>query len=138
MDPFARWFVVSALGYLLAGSSLGLAMGVRPDWLYYLLPAHAHLNLVGWMSFMIFGVGYHILPRFSGRPLHSTRLAWWHLGLAQGGLLLQVAGFIQYRLTEEARGGGLIASGGTMLFLGMLLFVYNIARTLRRRPEARA
>ena len=38
----------------------------------------------------------------------------------------------------SARGSGLIASGGTLIFLGMLLFVYNIVGTVRGRPQSRA
>ena len=35
---------------------------------------HSHLNMLGWVSMMIYGVGYHILPRFMGRPLYSNKI----------------------------------------------------------------
>ncbi len=48
---------------------------------------HAHTNLLGWVSMMIFAVAYHVLPRFSGRPLYSNRLADMHLILSNIGLI---------------------------------------------------
>ena len=97
MDKFARWFVVCSLIYLLLGSVLGLVMAVYTgEWQgleYYLIPSHAHLNLVGWVSMMIFGVLYHILPRFSGRDLYSSKLAWVHFWCAQFGLIGMVVFF---------------------------------------------
>lgn len=43
---------------------------------------HTHINLFGFMAMMIYGVGYHILPRFMGRPVYSHRLGNIQLWLA--------------------------------------------------------
>ena len=48
------------------GILLGLAMAVRPGWVIC-RPAHAHMNVVGFLTMMVFGVGYQLLPRCS-RP----------------------------------------------------------------------
>ena len=40
-----------------------------------LTPSHAHILLIGFVSMMIFGVGYHLLPVFAGTDLFSLRLA---------------------------------------------------------------
>ena len=66
---------------LLRGITLGLAMAIHPAWVVY-RPAHAHMNLVGFVVMMIFGVGYQMLPRFFGHPIHSRSLAVAHVWMA--------------------------------------------------------
>ncbi|UCD71942.1 MAG: cbb3-type cytochrome c oxidase subunit I [Syntrophobacterales bacterium] len=87
MDRYARCFVKASLIYLAIGVILGVMMVANADWTPRLGRPHNHVNLVGFVSFMIFGVGYHILPRFTGRPLHSGKLADLHLWLANIGLI---------------------------------------------------
>ena len=71
-----RWFVAVALAYALLGGLLGLCWLAVPAAMPALaLRAHAHLMLVGFVGMMIFGIGLHVLPRFTGRPLYSERLA---------------------------------------------------------------
>ena len=43
---------------------------------------HTHIILLGFMAMMVYGVGYHILPRFMGRPVFSQRLGYVHVWLA--------------------------------------------------------
>jgi len=52
----ARAFV--ATGAVLGGLGMvmGIVMGVSED--FTLSPAHAHLNLVGWVSLVLFGLAY--------------------------------------------------------------------------------
>ena len=70
MDWFAKIFIRASLIWFVLGITLGLAMAVHPAWVVY-RPAHAHMNLVGFVTMMIFGVGYQMLPRFFGHPIHS-------------------------------------------------------------------
>ncbi len=51
-----RWFLGLAVLDALAGMGLGMWMGVADD--YTLLPLHAHLNLLGWVTFAVFGLAY--------------------------------------------------------------------------------
>ena len=133
MDLFAKLFVASSLFYLLAGSSLGLAMVLHPtEWRqmeYYLIAAHTHLNLLGWVSMMIYGVSYHVLPRFSGRPLYSKKLAWAHFVLAQAGLIGMSVFFFLNRLQEMAWKKELALSGA-LTWISICLFVFNLLKTL--------
>src|SRR3954470_15921997 len=80
MDPFVRRFIRSSLLWLGVGVTLGVLMTVRPAMLAF-RPAHMHANLLGFVSMMIFGVAYHVIPRFTGRPLQSPGLAALHLWL---------------------------------------------------------
>jgi cytochrome c oxidase cbb3-type subunit 1 len=82
MDKFAKAFVKASLIYLAIGVVTGFIMIAYPDIRFTLTRVHTHINLLGFMAMMIYGVGYHILPRFMGRPLYSPRLANIHVWLA--------------------------------------------------------
>jgi len=82
MDKFAKAFVKASLIYLAIGVVTGFIMIAYPDVRFPLTRVHTHINLLGFMAMMIYGVGYHILPRFMGRPLYSPQLANIHVWLA--------------------------------------------------------
>jgi cbb3-type cytochrome oxidase subunit 1 len=92
-------------------------------------PAHAHLNLLGFTSMVIFGVAYHVIPRFTGNPLHSRRIAVAHWWTSNAGLLILVTGFL-FNPWNPALGGWLIRSGAVLAATGAFLFIYNLWRTL--------
>jgi cbb3-type cytochrome oxidase subunit 1 len=128
MEWFVRAFMKASLVWLGLGVTLGIGMAAHPGWIVY-RPAHVHMNLLGFVTMMIFGVGYHVLPRFSGHPLHSRRLAGLHWGLANAGLATMVAGF---GLAPHIGGRRIpiVAVGGMLSALGAYLFIFNIWRTI--------
>lgn len=127
MDNFAKAFIRASLLWFVAGITLGLAMAIHPPWVVY-RPAHAHMNLVGFVVMMIFGVGYQILPRFFGHPIHSRKLAAAHVWLANLGLGGMVAGFFLAPNVAE-KSIPVTATGGILWALGAYGFVYNMWRT---------
>ncbi|OGP79165.1 MAG: hypothetical protein A2V86_10660 [Deltaproteobacteria bacterium RBG_16_49_23] len=74
MDKYAKAFVKAGLIYLGMGTIMGICMVVWPDIRFTITRVHVHTLLLGFMAMMIYGVGYHILPRFMGRPVYSHRL----------------------------------------------------------------
>ena len=129
MLPRNRWFIAAALAYALLGGLLGLGWLLDPGALPPLaLRAHAHLMLVGFVGMMIFGVGLHVLPRFTGRALFSERIADAQFWLANLGLLSMVAGWLFALPIFSPAGGG-------MLWVAFALFALNVAATVR--PWAR-
>jgi cytochrome c oxidase cbb3-type subunit 1 len=137
MDWPVKAFLKASLVWLGAGVSLGVAMAMHPAWTVY-RAAHLHMNVLGFVAMMIFGVAYHVIPRFSGHPLHSRRLAvaqWW---LANAGLTLFVAGFMA--LPHAALDGysrAILATGGTLSAVAAYIFVYNVWRTIDGRKPTR-
>jgi cytochrome c oxidase cbb3-type subunit 1 len=127
VDWFAKAFIRASLLWFVGGIALGLAMSIHPAWVVY-RPAHAHMNLVGFVVMMIFGVGYQMLPRFFGHPIHSRALAEAHIWLANLGLAGLVAGFF-LAPTIGSAGMMIVAVGGAVWALGALGFVYNMWRT---------
>jgi cbb3-type cytochrome oxidase subunit 1 len=129
MLPRNRWFIAAALVYALLGGLLGLAWLAFPLALPALaLRAHAHMMLAGFVGMMVFGVGLHVLPRFTGRNLFSERLADAQFVLVNVGLVAMVLGWL-----GGARSA--VGAGGALLWAGFVLFAVNVVATVR--PWAR-
>lgn len=129
MEQYVRRFIRSSLIWLGVGVTIGVAMTIWPYNALAYRPAHVHANLLGFVSMMIFGVAYHVLPRFTGRGLYSTKMAQAHLILANAGLLLMVTGFIA-RISYAMPGNSALGVGGVTSAIGALLFIVNIWKTL--------
>jgi cbb3-type cytochrome oxidase subunit 1 len=127
MEWFVKAFIRASLAWFTLGIALGLAMAAYPPWVVY-RPAHAHMNVVGFITMMIFGVGYQLLPRLFGYKLHSSALAVAHWWLANLGLALMVGGFL---LAPTVGGGSapVTATGGVLFAAGAFSFVFNMWKT---------
>ena len=139
MDWFSRAFLRSSLVWLALAVTVGAAMAVYAPLAVY-RTAHFHMALLGFVAMMIFGVAYHVVPRFTGHALHGRRLAGAHVVAANLGLALMAAGFA-CRIHGIAAAGAVLAIGGTLSALGAYLFVFNIWRTIdgpRTATPARA
>jgi hypothetical protein len=67
----------AAVLMVIAGMIWGIVMGISQD--HSTLPAHAHLNLLGWVSLFLFGIYYHLHPTVDLNPL-ATRQIWVWIG----------------------------------------------------------
>lgn len=131
MDWFAKYFVKAALVWLGLGVTLGVIMAVHPAMAVY-RTAHLHMNLLGFVSMMIYGVSYHVMPRFTGNPIHNVKIAVAQLWLANVGLALLALGFVA-RARGERASLYLLALGGGMGAVAAYCFIYNIWRTIEGR-----
>lgn len=114
---------------------MGVLMIALPQ-LAVLRFAHVHVLLLGWVSMMIYGVAYHVLPRFTGNVVYSRRLAWWHLGLVNIGLVgLAVFGALAGSPHNPEWRIPLLAAALVEAF-GIVVFVFNIAMSTRRHDVA--
>lgn len=128
MEWFVRAFIKASVAWLAAGVTLGLGMAIRPSWVVY-RPAHIHLNVLGFVAMMIFGVGYHVLPRIAGHPLVRPRLAAAHWWMANTGLALFVAGFV-LRAHGFGAAAPALGAGAVLSAAGAYVFAWNIWHTL--------
>lgn len=133
MEPFVRRFVRASLVWLGVGVLIGVSMAFWPGAALVYRPAHVHANLLGFVSMMIFGVAYHVIPRFSGNRLHSRREAACHLWVSNIGLFLLVAGWIG-RVWLPAPGTLTLQVGAAVSAVGAGLFIHNLWRTLGGAP----
>lgn len=129
MEWFVKAFLKASLTWLAMGVTLGGIMAVHPAWIVY-RPVHVHMNLLGFVTMMIYGVAYHVIPRFAGHPLHARKLAvaqWW---MANAGLAVMALGF-----TLRARGSlgvatTILGAGGVLSAAAAYSFIYNLWRTI--------
>jgi cbb3-type cytochrome oxidase subunit 1 len=128
MDWFVKGFLKASLAWLGLGVSLGLVMACHPVWTVY-RAVHLHMNLLGFVAMMIFGVAYYVIPRFTGHPLFSRRLAGVHWWSANAGLVLFSVG-----LAAQAQAAHIapafLAAGGSLSAVGAFVFIFNIWRTI--------
>lgn len=130
MERFPRLFILAAIGYLLLGVGVGLGVslgGMDPISGRFV---HAHLNLAGFMAMFIYGVAYHILPRFNAAPLKHPGLVGVHFYLVNAGLL----GMTGAAFADGVYGGGaahtVFGLSAMLETAGILLFAYNIIPVL--------
>ena len=123
------FFTVGALCGLV-GMVWGAQMGASGD--HSLYPAHAHLNLLGWVTLAIMG-GYYALVGGGGR------LAWVNFALSAGGAII-MAPMLAYLLADEPhRGptiGPMMAFPEIVVMAGMAIFLFTVATG--RKPASAA
>jgi len=114
MSGLAARFFASAAVYAVIGMALGLVMGMTKD--HSQMPTHAHLLVIGWVSFAIFGFFYHLFPRAA-----ASRLAAAHFWLAQASFLVLIAGL--FFLFSGYTGADPVAAAASAGYLvSMILF----------------
>ncbi|MCC6543016.1 MAG: hypothetical protein IT392_00750 [Nitrospirae bacterium] len=130
MGKATQIFLVASLIYLVIGVTIGVSLTIHPGAIGGFMAVHAHINLLGWLSMMVFAVAYHVLPRFTGKVLFSERLANTHVVLANAGLIgLMIAWPLsRFHLTPAVR--TLFIAAALCYAAGAYLFVYNILRTI--------
>ena len=136
MDWFVKAFLKSSLAWLAIGVTLGGAMAVHPSWIVY-RPVHVHMNLLGFVTMMIYGVAYHVLPRFTGNPLRNRTAAGVHWWVSNVGLALMVVGF-GLRANAAPFATLLLGVGGALAGAGAYIFAYLVWRTVDGYPRPRA
>lgn len=121
-------FFRTAILLALAGILLGIFMGVNQD--FRLAHMHAHLNLLGWVSFFVFGGYYALAPHAAEGVLPKA-----HYTLCLIGLLVFMAGLTGIALGTGHSLAPLAAVGSLLLLAGFIVFAVIVFRT---RIAARA
>jgi hypothetical protein len=123
MPTVSKAFFVTGALCGLAGMVWGSWMGASQD--HSLFPAHAHLNLLGWVTLAIMG-GFYALRGSGGR------IAWVNYGLSTAGVVIMTP-MLAYLLGDEAhRGptiGPLMMIPEVLVMAGMAVFIYAVLTT---------
>lgn len=133
MSRLTILFIKSSLIYFALAALVGLDMTFMPGHFGAMMPMHAHLMLLGWISMMIFGVAYHILPRFSASPLYSDKMANAQFYLAHIGLIGMAVGFAMRNYVNA--GGMLLAVFSIVEAVSVIMFAFNMLMTLPKAPK---
>jgi hypothetical protein len=99
----------------LGGMTLGIVMGISQD--FTLSPAHAHLNLLGWVTLALYGLYHRSKDRTGGW------LTWSQVVAGVVGAFLMAGGLGLYLGSGDDRYFPLIVVGSLATLLGMILFV---------------
>ena len=125
-NNFLRLGVLSAL----VGMSLGVWMGANED--FVLRPVHAHINLLGFASMMLFGLFYRAFPAAARGWLPMA-----HFALSVLGFLILMPTLALMLMGKPFFLPGLIASE-IMLVGSMLLFVIIVFMATMKKEAAAA
>jgi len=131
MNSLSLRCIKGAFVYLALGIALGAWFAVDRTAGAWLRPLHAGLNLWGWTTLLIYGMAYHMLPRFTGRPLRWPRLAAAQSWLAIGGVVLVAAGWIAI-LSELPPAQAVLVGGGALQVVAAALFALLIGELLSK------
>lgn len=113
-----------ALGGMIWGAIMGSSQN------FVLMPAHAHLNLVGWATLALMG-GFYAL---SGR---GGRLGWLNFGLSVAGVAVMIPALAVMLATANHAMEPLVIGGSALAILGMATFVVVVLTTWAQ-PAAQA
>ncbi|QGW27602.1 cytochrome-c oxidase, cbb3-type subunit I [Phnomibacter ginsenosidimutans] len=155
-EPILKFFVVALTCYGMStfeGPMLSLksvnAISHFTDWTV----AHVHVGALGWNGFLTFGALYFLVPRLWNTPLYSKKMAAQHFWIGTLGIILYAipmywAGFSQALMWKEFTPEGTLkyqflqtvtnirpmyilrGIGGTLYFVGFLMLVVNIWKTI--------
>jgi cbb3-type cytochrome oxidase subunit 1 len=129
MDRFVKNFIIVSIVYLGISSILGVCMLANQS-LMSLKFVHSHLNMLGWVSMMIYGVGYHVLPRFSGRPLKYPKMGELQFWAANIGLIGMLVFYTLNIFTPTTTFNSISIAFGALEVFSIALFFYNMLATL--------
>lgn len=131
MFAFALANFVAAQGLILAGVTWPTRSVLAPGTL-----AAVHLLVIGWLLQLMLGALFQFVPVITSSPLMSQRVVLLTLVAIQTGLMGMICGFFAVAGGSAALAIALPA-GGAMVFLGVLVALWNIAvLLLGARPLA--
>jgi len=110
---------------LFIGMCMGAQMGASED--FTLMPAHAHLNLLGWVTMAIYGT-FYALTHASLKP----KLAWTNFALAALGVVVMIPSLALYLPAHDAKFIPGIMVGEIATLLSLLTFAISVYRELVR------
>jgi len=126
MTGIAARFFGSAIVYAILAMSLGLFMGITHD--HTQMPTHAHFMLIGWVTFAIFAVFYHLFPAAAARPLAAL-----HFWLAQASFIAMIVGLaLMFGGNDDAE--PVVAASSIAMLVSMIVFGLVALPVIRGRP----
>ena len=107
----------------LLGMAFGIFMGIKHD--FALAPAHAHLNLLGFVTMFLSALYYRAFPAAAA----SRRLARYQVVISVDGAVLFPVGIASVLLGGHDRFEPVVVAGALTVFAGMVLFAVIVFRT---------
>ena len=106
----------------LIGIVLGIVMGIRQD--FVLMPAHAHLNLLGFVTMFLSALYYRVAPEAA-----ASGLARYQAIVSVAGAVVFPIGIACVLVGGHDRFEPVVVAGALTVLLGMALFAVIVFRT---------
>ena len=110
----------AAVLLVLAGMIWGIIMAISQD--HSAMPAHAHLNLLGWVSLFLFGIFYHLHPTIDRSRTAMVQVLVWIVAT----VILSVGVALAH--TGHEIGDPIAAVSSLFVVADMLLFGWLVFR----------
>jgi hypothetical protein len=110
----------AAVLFVIAGMAWGISMAISND--HAAMPAHAHLNLLGWVSLFLFGIFYFLHPAVDRSRTAMVQVVIWIIATV---ILTVGVGLVH---TGHAVGDPIAAVGSLVVLGDMLLFAWIVFR----------
>ncbi len=143
-------FLKASLIYFVIGVTMGAIITVTPIYDFVVLSklferAHAHINLIGWVSLSIIGFIYYLVLGNLGKPMYSERLGnmgFWliNIGILSEFIVLLMGGYAQASLFQAGNPIAALASTlpydmliiifAFIMLIGFYISAYNIYKTM--------
>jgi cbb3-type cytochrome oxidase subunit 1 len=107
--------------FVLAGMVWGLQMAISDD--HSAFPAHAHLNLLGFVALFLFGIFYRLNPTVEASGLAAPQVWIWIVGTV---VLAIGVGLVH---TGHAIGDPIAAVASFVVFADAILFTWLVFQT---------
>ncbi len=160
-DPIIK-FMVAAITFYGMSTFEGPLLSIKSvsslahytDWIV----GHVHAGALGWNGFLSFAMIYYLVPKLWNTKIYSIRLANIHFWFGLLGIILYYVSMVVAGLTQGLMWRAIDAQGklvypdfvetvtrivplywartfgGTLFFVGFLVMVYNIYKTIQAAP----
>lgn len=117
----------AAVLFVLVGMVWGLQMAISGN--HSAFPAHAHINLLGWVSLFLFGIFYHLHPSLDASRIALVQVWIWIAGTAVLGVGV---GLVH---TGHPKAEPIAAIGSFTVLFAMIVFAWLVYRRDRVGSE---
>lgn len=125
----SRLALGAAIVFVLTGMLWGIHMAASGD--HAAMPAHAHVNLLGWVSLFLFGLYYQ-----SAGALDRSRAAVWQVSIWIVATVVLAIGVALVTQGREALGEPFATIGSLALVADVIFFAVLFVRAGRARDVA--
>jgi hypothetical protein len=119
-----------ATGIVCAALAMLVSMRMDATHNFALAPLQFQLNVIGWVSMVLYGTFYAMT-----RGTLSLELAWTNYWISLAGVVVLAPALGLYLTTNDGRWYRFVLAGEIITFGGMLVFALSVFKELfRRRP----
>lgn len=114
MPRISQLYFKAAVLFFLAGILVGLKMAISGN--HDVVPAHAHINLLGWVSCAIFGTYFALCPAKADKRLAMPQFGLYVLSVAMIAVALYLMGTGYPQIEPVAAIGSILALVAAIMF----------------------